>query len=181
MSDEVTLDALLLQMARYQLPWEQAWAADFRTFAERFTLHDSNWIGLFLDLSEGNEAILAVEWDGHWLPEPLRTECMEDSASPPAPDWPFLLMRIAALRAVQLSGYETPCSGRQISQAALSVEEGVNILEIADFLGGTACLEFTGRMQFLAFRRSDGRQLDLAKVDPCPNPPTEVKPWWKFW
>src|SRR5262249_55582522 len=154
------------RLARDHLPWTRAWAADFSSFAERFTLHDSYWIGLFLPLSEANEAVLAVEWDGHWLPEPLRTECVDDQASPPVPSWPILFLRISDLQAVQLFEYRDSYSGRAISDAESSIEDGVNVLQIVDIFGGTVRLEFRGKMEFLALRRTDGRVLDLASVNP---------------
>jgi hypothetical protein len=179
MSDELTLDALLGRMARDELPWAQAWTTDFAEFAERFTLHDSRWVGLFLP-TEFNDAVLAVEWDGYCQPEPLRTECTEGSPDSQDSLWPFLFIRVSDLHAVRHLGYEKPVGGRCICGEGYCVEEGVKVLML-DFCGGTVRLEFTGGMEFLALRRGDGRTLHLANVDPRPEPPKAERPWWRFW
>jgi hypothetical protein len=181
MSPGLTVEPLLGRLARDELPWHRAWVADFPTFDERFTLHDSTWIGAFLALREQNEVILIVEWDAHWLPEPLRTECMGDAAGAPAFGCPFLLIRVPAVRGMELSGYEQSCGGRAISYAALSVSGKVMILEIVDFAGGTVRLDFSGRLEFLALCSQDGRVLDLSQVKPRAAPPALAKPWWHIW
>ena len=63
MTDGLTLDELLGRLARDELPWDKAWVADFGDFDARFTLHDSNWVGVFLAVCGGNEAVLILEWD----------------------------------------------------------------------------------------------------------------------
>src|SRR5437868_1574026 len=112
MTSGSSIDGFLGRLVRYELPWDQAWEADFRAFSERFTFHDSKWIGVFLLPQEGNEAVLAFEWDAHWLPEPLRSEGCVDESAPPLDKWPLLFVFVPDLLSVCLSGYERPMSSR---------------------------------------------------------------------
>src|SRR5262245_2425034 len=146
----MTLDDLLGRLLRDELPWDKAWVADFADFDARFTLHDSVWVGVFLDVRGGNEAVLIVEWDAHWLPEPLHSECKNESPEPPHFGRPFLLIRIADAGAVRMSGYEQSMDERCISHAEYRVEDGVGVLEVVDIIGGTVHLRFVGLAEFLA-------------------------------
>jgi hypothetical protein len=181
MTDGLTLDELLGRLARDELPWDKAWVADFGDFDARFTLHDSVWVGVFLALGGGNEAVLVIEWDAHWLPEPLHSECKHEPAGPPHFGRPFLLVRLSGVGAVRLSGYKEEMGGREIGHAAYRVDDGVGILEVVDIIGGTAILEFVGFAAFLAIGTRNGRLLDLATVELRSEPAVAEKPWWRFW
>jgi len=185
MLPEDDFDVLLGQLARGDLPWAQAWTADFSAFAERFTLHDSNWIGLFIPGAEENEAYLVIEWDGHWLPEPLRTTCMEDSPHQSCPSWPILFIKVSGMSGVQLFDFENvSCGGKVICEAEFSVQEGIKVLEIENMFGGAVRLKYSGSTKFLALSRKNFQILGLASVEPRPDPPEPAlrkKPWWKFW
>src|SRR6516162_7322230 len=161
-------------MVRGELPWDKAWIAHFSAFAEHFSLHDSRWIGVFIPGAEVNEAILAMEWDTFWLPEPLRTECMNDKFGP------ILFMRVSGLHHLQLFEFDkTSCGGKEISAAEHSFHEGIKGLEIFNACGGIVRLEYTGKVEFLALGRKDNRSLNLAMVEPRHEPAIEKKPWWK--
>jgi hypothetical protein len=181
MSDALTLDYVLGSIARGTLPWEKSWAADFSAFGDRYTLHDSVWAGIFLDVCAGNEAVLVVEWDAHWLPEPLRTECMILAAQKPNFGNPFLLMRLSEIHAIELRGYEVPLSGRAIGSAEESRNDLFNRLTIIDIVGGTVHVDFTGMIEFLALRAQDGQPLKIASVAPRPVSSATSTPWWRFW
>ena len=181
MPGDPRLDAELGRMARDELPWGQAWKADFSAFADRFTLHDSLWIGIFLNVRETKEAVLVVEWDAHWLPEPLRTDALKGSPGPPGFGDPLLFMRTPELVAVQLSGYDQSCGGRAIDDLTWSVDGKVNTVEIFDIIDGVVRLHFGGTMDFLALDRQNGEVLALEKVEPRLEQATPAKPWWRIW
>jgi hypothetical protein len=183
MAAELNSDTVRVLTARNDLPWEQAWETDFSAFDERFTLHDSSWLGILLEPAEGNEAVLVFEWDAHWLPEPLRAECFDASLEPPGLDWPFLFIRANDVRGLRFQGYDEPGSGQAVSRVESSLVAGVNVLEIVDIYGSIVRLEFAGPLEFLALHRRDARVLDLRQVpvDPSPEQPIQTKPWWKLW
>ena len=67
------------------LPWEAAVEATMPTFLSRYTLHDSLWIGLYLQPKV--EAVTLVRWDTYWTDGGL------PSAGDAVADWPVLLVR----------------------------------------------------------------------------------------
>jgi len=178
MSNGLTLDAALGSMARGELPWGSAWGVEFQNFADCFTLHDSVWVGVFLDVRESNEAILIVEWDAYWLPESIRSECRQGLSDDRSP---FLFIRLSEIHSVKLEGYEQSLSGRVISHAEVSDEDGNKVLEVVDIVGGAVRLSFGGRAEFLALRPQDGFALHLAKAERRLRPSISDEPWWKFW
>ncbi len=175
----LTVESVLGKLARHELPWDEAWVAEFPEFDERFTLHDSNWIGAFLAMRESDDAIAMFEWDAHWLPEPLRMECGVGIAESPYRN-PFLLIYASGVQAVQLRDF--PCDFcSQIGVARSWFEDGIKVLELMDVIGGTMRLEFTGQIEYLALHAEDGHVLDLATIPPrAEPPPTQKRPWWKF-
>lgn len=153
-------DSILARIARYDLPWQSAWKTSFAEFADRYTLHDSIWIGILLPLSEGNEAILAIEWDAYWLPDADLRQCGDGPrASVP---WPFLVMRIFSIRNLSFAGFEQELSQRAISEAVHSQFEDVQAVEFYDILGDGVRIEYSGMIEILGLRKSDGQLLELA-------------------
>src|SRR4051812_16707268 len=121
MAEGATLDDFLGRMARDELPWDKAWAASFNAFADRFTLHDSAWVGVFLNVREDAEAVLAFHWDPHWLPPSLAAVSREAERGWDgwATGLPFLLLfiRVSQVASVRLSGYDEPIGGRGVGDA----------------------------------------------------------------
>ncbi|CAG0931091.1 hypothetical protein TFLX_01992 [Thermoflexales bacterium] len=73
-----------------ELHWEAARPDTLMHFLEQYTLHDSYWIGVWIDPLE-EEAILAFEWDTFWaqgrVPDPTDQVI----------SWPTLLIRLNKL------------------------------------------------------------------------------------
>lgn len=45
----------------------------FNQFHEKYTLHDSHWIGIFYNVGYEQAVTLAILWDVVWLPEEIKT------------------------------------------------------------------------------------------------------------
>jgi len=79
-----------------QLPWDRSVELHIDAFLEKYTLHDSYWIGLFADCAYEDVAIAAINFDPVW----------NSSVGTPTSvcaDWPFLLLRFKCVSAIHLS------------------------------------------------------------------------------
>jgi len=78
-----------------QAPWPQALRFTWGQFLTSYTLHDSLWLGLYLE--SGQEGLLAIRWDTYWtngrVPFPGSTVAT----------WPILLCRLTQLAQVQIA------------------------------------------------------------------------------
>ncbi|HEV2798897.1 MAG TPA: hypothetical protein VGW12_00270 [Pyrinomonadaceae bacterium] len=83
------------------LPWSEAKEYSFQQFSEKYTLHDSVWIGLFYDVAYENNVILAIIWDAVWLPDEIAR-----STSIVA-EWPLLFVNIEGLHRFLLLATKT--------------------------------------------------------------------------
>ncbi|MDR3764009.1 MAG: hypothetical protein P4M01_07935 [Acidobacteriota bacterium] len=96
------------------LPWDRAVEFHVDAFLERYTLHDSMWIGLYTDCGQEDTAIAVIILDLVWNP----------SVSTPTSvcaDWPLLLIRFKSVSAIQLSGF-TNIGGTQRGISGVDVE-----------------------------------------------------------
>ncbi len=130
MPADPVFDELLDQMTRNELPWDRAWVVDYSDFDGHYTLHDSCWIGIFLGVCSGNEAVLLIQWDGHWLPEPLRSLCVSHESE--YPEWPFLFVRLSELKSISFQNFKEPLDGRTISHIEWDKVENAKFLETTD-------------------------------------------------
>lgn len=71
------------------LPWQQGKKMTFEEFHQKYTLHDSYWIGIFFNVAYEQTATLAIEWDAVWLPERLKQSTATVS------DWPYLFIQLS--------------------------------------------------------------------------------------
>jgi len=69
-------DWLYRDLVEDSLPWENKSPYDLESFFERYTLHDSNWVGCFLNVAFTQDAILAFQWDSVWLPDNNQLQTM---------------------------------------------------------------------------------------------------------
>lgn len=67
------------------LPWEEAVEVTVPRFLSRYTLHDSYWIGLYLQPKA--EAVALIRWDAYW------NEGLVVHPRETVTDWPVLLVR----------------------------------------------------------------------------------------
>ncbi|MEH2281965.1 MAG: hypothetical protein V7K90_11670 [Nostoc sp.] len=54
------------------LPWQSGKNMSFRDFNEQYTLHDSDWIGIFYNIGYEQIITLAIDWDSVWLPDEIK-------------------------------------------------------------------------------------------------------------
>ena len=84
------------------------------SFLEKYTLHDSNWIGLFTDCAYADTAVAAVCFDPVW----------NSSVSTPTSvcaDWPLLFLRFKCVGTIHLSGFRD-IGGTQRGISGVNVE-----------------------------------------------------------
>jgi len=140
---------------RDTLPWGEGKEYSFRGFAEKYTLHDSVWVGVFYDVAYADSAVLVIIWDAVWLPDELAR------STSVVGEWPLLFIKVGGASQVSASGYKD-VGGLQRGIAGAEIEEvdGTNLLVITDHYGGSVEITFSGALQFLALDR-DRRVLPI--------------------
>ena len=117
---------------------------EFDKFMEKYTLHDSYYVGLFYDLAYDNNIVIAIQWDSVWLPESVS----KSTAS--VNDWPYLFISIKNVENINTWGYKNIDINRAIGGSEYAVTNGKKILAISDVYGGELQIVFTGDTEFLA-------------------------------
>jgi hypothetical protein len=80
------------------LPWDRSVELHIDAFLEKYTLHDSLWIGLFADCGFEDAVIAVVRFDPVW----------NSSVSAPTSvcaDWPLLFLRFKSASVIRLSAF----------------------------------------------------------------------------
>ena len=127
------------------LNWGVAKEYSYREFSEKYTLHDSNWVGLFFDVAYESTVVLAFVWDAVWLPDEVA------ESTPLAGESPFLFVKAEAVSQVSTSGYKDVGGvSRGIAGAEVVEVGGKQLLVISDHYGGGVEITFSGRLKFLA-------------------------------
>jgi hypothetical protein len=126
------------------LPWDGAIACTFREFLSTYTLHDSEWVGIFQHVGLAASLTLCIQWDSVWLPEGLAQKTSHVA------DWPLLFIRIDDLRQISLGGYkDIQGCGRTIGSCEVEEIDGGQLVVISDVFGGAVTLSFAGSAHFL--------------------------------
>jgi hypothetical protein len=131
------------------LPWAKAKNCSYGGFSEKYTLHDSIWVGLFSDVSYENNAILVILWDAVWLPD----EVAESTSK--VDEWPFLFIKTEDAEQIITRGYKD-IGGLQrgIAKAHLTeIDENKKSFVVYDHYGGEVEVIFGGQMKFLGIDR----------------------------
>lgn len=131
------------------LPWESAKNYSYEEFSEKYTLHDSLWIGLFANITYEDTAILAIIWDAVWLPD----EIAESTAD--VLKYPFLFIKLKRIKQILTRNYKDIGNiQRGISNAEFSIlEDDKKSLIIIDHYGGEVEIVFSGEIKFLGLDR----------------------------
>src|SRR5215216_2317656 len=82
------------------LPWESAQNFPYEEFAQKYTFHDSVWIGLFANVTYEDTAILSIIWDACWLPD----EIAESTAE--VRKYPFLFIKLEKIVQILTKNYK---------------------------------------------------------------------------
>ncbi len=131
------------------LPWESAKELTFAEFSDRYTLHDSYWIGLFYDVAYENDVVLAIVWDAVWLPDELA------ESTSLVDDWPLLFIKVENASQISTTGYDAiESTQRGIGTAEIEKIGSKHLLIISDHYGGNVEIVFEGKMNFLALNRN---------------------------
>ena len=80
--------------------WSSAVATSLVSFLEQYTLHDSTWIGLHLQLDQAGAAIAVIRFDAFW------TEGRVPHPGDLVAEWPIILIRFSGVTSIQLTGVQ---------------------------------------------------------------------------
>lgn len=131
------------------LPWQSAKNYSYEEFAEKYTLHDSLWIGLFANITYEDTAILAIIWDAVWLPDEIARSTSN------VLEYPFLFIKLEKTHQIITRNYQDIGKiQRGISNAEFSIiKDGKKSLIIFDHYGGEVEVIFSGEIKFLGLNR----------------------------
>lgn len=131
------------------LPWERGAAMSFKEFEQKYTLHDSVWVGAFFDIAYEPNVTLAIQWDAVWLPDEVKL------STSVVDDWPYLFVQLLEVEQLSPNRYqnvEGAC--RTISGFEIEEVDGKNFLAIDDVYGGQINIIFRGNVVFLAIEKN---------------------------
>jgi hypothetical protein len=134
-----------------EFPWEAGITAPLSAFLSAYTLHDSAWVGLYIDPDAAATAIAVVRWDTFW------TEGRVPFPGSAVAEWPFLLLRFTGLRGIQFLGYggdDHDRSPRSIDACTSGVLDGpVHRTVFEDTYGGSVQIDHRARVDLLCLGR----------------------------
>ncbi len=127
----------------------------FEGFDRRYGLHDSYWIGAFLNVAYEPTVTLAVAWDAVGLTEEVWTRTANVA------DWPYLLIQLSDVEQFWPAQYDDPVGAcRIISGHGIQVVDGKKMLAIDDVYGNSMYVVYRGKEVFLALDK-DGKRLEI--------------------
>lgn len=138
------------------LPWDRSVEFHIDGFLEKYTLHDSLWIGLFTDFAYSDTAVALICFDPVW----------NSSVSTPTSicaDWPLLFLRFKCVSKIHFAGFRD-IDGTQrgisgVDVAHLSAEEVRTV--ISDHYGASVSVQHFPLIDVLALS-PDERILPLS-------------------
>jgi hypothetical protein len=136
-------DALVLD----SLPWEFGREWSYLEFEEKYTLHDSQWVGVFTNLRYDSSITLALIWDAHWLP----SEVYEPT--PVVNAWPLLFIKLEVIETISTKDLVALNYQREVESSRLiELDNDQKVLTVVGD-GGEIEFRFRGKMIFLALDR----------------------------
>lgn len=138
------------------LPWDRSIQSHIDAFLQKYTLHDSYWIGLHTNCGLEDSAVAVIRFDPIW----------NSSVSAPTSlvsNWPLLFIRFNCVNTIRMIGFRN-IGGTQrgisnVSVDNLSDEEAVTT--ILDHYGASVSLQHFPLIEALAMS-SDGNVLGLS-------------------
>lgn len=120
-----------------EFPWEMGVKTDMPTFLAKYTLHDSGWVGVFIEPDAQGLAVVVIRWDTFW------TDGRVPFPGSAVAEWPFLLIRLSEFQGIELIDFRRdPSSPRTISGTSCDpVSHELHITKIEDVYGGTVVLK----------------------------------------
>ncbi len=130
------------------LPWEKAQTFTYEEFSEKYSLHDSIWIGLFANVTYEDTATLAIIWDASWLPDEIA------ESTPEIVKHPFLFIKVEKMEQIITRNYKDVNVNRGIAKSEFTKISGSkNSFIVYDHYGGEVEVIFCGQMKFLGIDR----------------------------
>ncbi len=131
------------------LPWEQATSSTFPSFLEHYSVHDSYWIGLYLEPQRN--AIGIVRWDTFW------TKGIIPFPGSRVAEWPLLIMRFSGVLHSDINLQEDGIAGatsapihqKDRSRWGIATDLQLDHTQIEDHRGGIAELLHHPQVAFL--------------------------------
>jgi hypothetical protein len=131
------------------LPWKQGTKMNFKEFNKKYTLHDSGWISIFLNIAYERTATLAIQWDAVWLPNEIKENISV------VDDWPYLFIQLTDIEEISTSNYvDIMGSPRAIAICEVEEIEGKKFLAIDDVYGGQINIVYQGQETFLEIEKN---------------------------
>lgn len=148
-------DWLSKKLVEDDLPWGEKSPLSIESFFEKFTLHDSYWVGVFHHLGFDQSVTLAFEWDAVWLPDEIK------KSTSLVKEWPYLFFQINGVEEINTANYiDTGNVNRAIAGGEVLNIEGSNHLAIDDVYGGQVNIVYKGELSILALN-PDGSTLAI--------------------
>jgi hypothetical protein len=137
------------------LPWDRSIQSHIDAFLQKYTLHDSYWIGLHTNCGFEDAAVAVICFDPVWNP----------SVSAPTSlvaNWPLLFIRFNCVNTIRMTGFKdiggTQRGISDVSVDHLSDEEAVTT--ILDHYGASVSLQHFPLIDALVMS-NDGNVLEL--------------------
>lgn len=122
--------------------WENVKQINFDYFHEKYTLHDSLWIGSFVDNAYEDTCILAFELDWFWLPdEEKEVNKLKEG------DNVYVFFIIKGFKRMELSSYKyDPQSVRIVGKSEYSIIGEEKVFVVTDIFGGETDFIYTNEV-----------------------------------
>jgi len=156
-------ESIAKDIAQEAIRWDEAQTFSMSDFLKRYTLHDSNWLGLHADTAWDGDATAIISFDPIWnkTGTPATSWC---------PDWPVLLIRFPSVASVMLANYKD-IGGIQRGIGSAETEtmnDGAVITVIEDHYGGEVTITHRDPVEVLCFASTGERiQLGPEPEGPC--------------
>ncbi|MGF1733564.1 hypothetical protein [Photobacterium kasasachensis] len=153
--DQFYPDWLYKKLIENDLPWHKKASLSLESFCEKYTLHDSFWVGVFHHVAFDQSVTIAFQWDSVWLPDDIK------EGTSYFDDWPFLFFQLEGVKEVTTANFENLDGiNRAIDGAEFLELDGEQHLAIDDVYGGQVNIVFTGKYSILALN-PDGSMLKI--------------------
>lgn len=138
-------DWLYKKLIENDLPWDQKANLNLESFFEKYTLHDSFWVGVFHHVAFNQSVTLAFQWDSVWLPDEVK------EGTSHVDDWPYLFIQLERVKEVSTANFEDLNGiNRAIGGGEILRLESDLHLAIDDVYGGQVSIVFNGNHSILA-------------------------------
>lgn len=127
------------------MPWDKKADLTLDSFNEKYTLHDSFWVGIFYHIAFDQSVTLSFQWDSVWLPDDIK------EGTSHVDDWPYLFFQLEDVKEITTSNFEDlEGINRAIGGMEILEMDGNFYLTIDDVYGGQIGIVFASSHRILA-------------------------------